>query len=241
MKHIDFLYTSILIVLFNFFSFGQIQEKPKEYTKIKFVYQSKVNYDFDEKGIYGDTIQLKIDIPNKKFRKLQSTTDSTKTIGFIPYKNLTVDEIGHLRSILYHTNVRTEMVYKVKSKKAISKAYFCSDQQTKDIFTNYFGYNCEEIESFRTLIIFKDGKHKVISYSNVVTYKESAVKWIEDMENVGTYEYKTKDMVYTNAIIVDPNLDKHISPIHPFTNCDYGITKVITSLGTTNLISVTYE
>lgn len=242
MKHLDFLYTSAFIVFFQFFSFGQIQEKPKEFKKIKFVYQSKANFGFNHKGIFGDTILLKIDIPNKKFIKLQSATDSTKIIGFIPYKNLTPDEISHLRSVIFHTNVRTDVVYKVKSKKAISKSYFCSDQQTKEIFANYLGDSCKETESFQNLIIFKDGKYKVISEFSVGTYKvEKAVKWNEDMENVGTYENEYKGMVYTNAIIVDPTLDKHISPLPPFTNCDYGITKILSTKATTELISVTYE
>lgn len=241
MKILYFPYLLFLNVLINFVSYGQIQEKPKEFTKIYFVYETKSTYRFDRNGIFGDTIQLKTDLPNNKFKKIQSITDSTKTIGFIPYKNLSDNEIKHLRTILFHTNIRTEIVYNLKKNKAYSKAYFCSDKQTKEIFTNFLGNNCDEIESSINIFVFKDQKYKVISDNGIFNYKENLVKWIDGMDNIGTYEVKTKNEIYTNAIIIDPNLDRHISPIQPFSNCDYGIKKVISIGHTIDLISVTYE
>ncbi|MFT6749774.1 MAG: hypothetical protein ACJAQ1_001729, partial [Flavobacterium sp.] len=43
------------------------------------------------------------------------------------------------------------------------------------------------------------------------------------------------------AVIMDRTLDKHITPIPLFGNCNYGITTVISKYYTTNLISLFYE
>jgi hypothetical protein len=65
----------------------------------------------------------------------------------------------------------------------------------------------------------------------------------KEYPDIGTYKidnYYDKEK-QTNAVIMDRTLDKHITPIPLFGNCNYGITTVISKYYTTNLISLFYE
>jgi hypothetical protein len=47
--------------------FSQFEEKPINYKKINFVYETKSNYFIDENGIYADSLLIKLDFPEIKF------------------------------------------------------------------------------------------------------------------------------------------------------------------------------
>ena len=60
----------LCFILVTFKMFSQIEEKPINYKKIIFVYETKSNYFIDEDGVYADSLLIKLDFPEIKFTTL---------------------------------------------------------------------------------------------------------------------------------------------------------------------------
>lgn len=236
-----------LLTLFLFYSsaiFSQIEEAPTAYSKIYFTYTKKSNYYVDEKGIYADTLLLKLDFPEKTFFKRTFPKDSTIIAGFIPINFLTDTDRITLNSIAQKNYSRTEVVFDVKEKKStitkiltdnsliptalfalLTKTPFQSKPSTSDITYK---------ENFRYLVENK-------AENTLDSYEKNVIKWIEGYENVGLFEYKMNGQIMTNLVFVDPKLNKHIVPTILFANCEFGISKVVSIPFTVELIKVSYK
>ena len=98
--------------------FSQIEESPIKYSKIYFTYTKKSNYYFTDKGIYADTLLLKIDLPNKKFTLTKFPNNDSITAGFIPIDELTKNDNTILSNSASRNFSTTEVVFDVKKRKA---------------------------------------------------------------------------------------------------------------------------
>ncbi len=71
-------------VFVTFEMFSQIEEKPINYKKIIFVYETKSNYFIDEDGIYADSLLIKLDFPEIKFTIVKNLIQNENYNSFIP-------------------------------------------------------------------------------------------------------------------------------------------------------------
>jgi uncharacterized glyoxalase superfamily protein PhnB len=73
------------------------------------------------------------------------------------------------------------------------------------------------------------------------SYADNLITWEENMKNIGTFNHEQDGYSYTSLVLVDADLDKHINPTFLFTNCEFGVKKVVSLLVTCELVSVRYE
>ena len=110
-------YYSILFIIFQHFLVNsQIQNEPKEYSKIIYTYHKKSNYIVNEKGIYADTILLKMDLPNKKFAKVKSPVDSLKIVGYIPLYNIDDNDKLNIKRNILKCYSKINVIFDLKKK-----------------------------------------------------------------------------------------------------------------------------
>ena len=115
--------------------FSQIEESPIKYSKIYFTYTKKSNYYFTDKGIYADTLLLKIYLPNKKFTLTKFPNNDSITAGFIPIDELTKNDNAILSNSASRNFSTTEVVFDVKKRKAtITKIFTDNSLIPKDFF-----------------------------------------------------------------------------------------------------------
>ena len=90
----------LLCVFTTFQMFSQIEEKPSTYKKINFVYETKSNYLIDENGIYADSLLIKLDFPEIKFKTVNKIIENVNYNSYIPLKLFNESNIEKLCSIL---------------------------------------------------------------------------------------------------------------------------------------------
>lgn len=249
MKYIFFL---ILSSYFAFSSIAQIELPINHYKKIIFKYETKPNFYFENEGIFADTFLLKKEFPRIKYILKKSPKDTLQNIGYLAKENMNTEEIIKLRSIIFHLYNQREFTYNVKSRKTKIKGSLCADAECKNIFKTFFKRNEFGTSIVPSTIEYYDERNIMIenrvSGSFETNYNSNLINWSNELETAGFYsEYSrdhdnsNKQFLYINAIIVNPELDKHINPIHLFKNCDFGVKKIISKYYTTTLVSVRYE
>lgn len=234
----------IILVHFNF-SFSQIEEPKTMFSKIYFKYKIDSNYIFDEKGIYADPFLLKKDFPNLTYELMKSPKDSLKQVGFILLNKLNNTDRYRLRDVLFRFNATNELEYDVVKKTVSHSKTYMDDIETKkfvrDILKVDSLYFCQTKPS---VITYKKNKHYKVKnecINSTESYEDHLIIWEENAPNIGTFNYLFDNYSYTNLIVINPKLDKHINPTYLYANCDYGVKKVISLLFTCDLISVKYE
>lgn len=73
------------------------------------------------------------------------------------------------------------------------------------------------------------------------SYESNKIKWVENTENTGVFEHVDNLFTYKSVVIVDKSLSKYIVPTTLFSNCDYGVSKIIALPYTIDLFSVSYK
>lgn len=232
------------LILYSSSLFSQIEETPKEYDKIVFRYTKKSNYYFNKKGLYADTLLLKIDFPDKKFVMSKFPNDSTSTAGFIPIYKLDTKDNIILRKIVSQNYSSTEVIFDVKKRKStITKKFTDTSLIPKDLF-DFLTVKPIQFKPVPSFITYKDNFQYLVENSienTVDSYEKNTIKWIEGNEKVGMFDYQLNNLILTNLIYVDPKLNKYIVPTTLFSNCEFGVTKIISLLFTVELVSVSYK
>lgn len=238
---------TLILILFFFFPsiiFSQIEEAPKEYKKIYFTYTKKSNYYFNKKGLYADTLLLKIDFPEKKFTLTKFPNDSTLTAGFIPIYNLDAKDNDKLKSIASQNFSTTEVVFDVKERKSTITKIFTDNKLIPIDLFNFLSTKPTQFKPNSSIITYKENYQYLVDNAvenTLDSFAKNTIKWIEGTENVGLFDYQLRNLTLTNLVYVDPKLNKYIVPTILFSNCEYGVTKIISVPFTVELISVNYK
>ena len=227
-------------VFVTFEMFSQIQEKPINYKKINFVYETKSNYFIDEDGIYADSLLIKLDFPEIKFTTVNKFIENENYNSFIPLKILNESNIKKLCDILYHTNQKFIGEYDVEKNETNFRVER-NDELTKKIFKNILN---EPYSNFFYKIVIKFSKNKIhMNYPSVnytFTINEKAKNIIMENQLIGRYKEVVNNLEFSNVVSLNINLDSKIMPDDIFTNNNYGVEIIKKLKETTILKSVKY-
>ena len=227
-------------VLVTFKMFSQIEEKPANFKKIKFVYETKSNYFIDEEGIYADSLLIKLDFPEIKFTTVNTLIENENYNSFIPLKQLKESNIKKLCGILYHTNQKFIGEYDVE-KNETSYSVERNDELTKKIFKNILKKSYSTFFYKKVVKFSKDKIH--INYPSVnytFTITEKAKNIILENQLIGRYKEVVNNLEFSNVVLLNINLDSKIMPDDIFTNNNYGVEAIKKLNETTILKSVKY-
>jgi hypothetical protein len=221
--------------------FSQISEKPLQYKKIHFVYETKSNYHVNQEGVYADSLLFQLDFPEVPFTALDSTGVASNYNAFVPWSGLSTTDIKKLSGILYHVNEKFIGVYDVTKDETHFKV-FRNDEETKHIFKTIFK---ERYYNFSYTIIIKHRKNSIrinypsVSYDFTIAEKINKIDYID--ETLGQFTLKEKDRVWSNIVVLNPSLDPNIMPEDIFSNNNFGIETIKKMNYTTQLKSVSYS
>jgi hypothetical protein len=228
--------------------FSQLNPPIPNPKKITFTYKTNPNIFFINDELYADTLVFKGVIPKVKYKLITSPKDSTKIIGTIKKEQIKTKYLKELAGFISHNSSIKEIQYVVSERKSAVKMT-PSTQECEEFFIQFFKrpYVLFDNAVKKIELLYDDENKKFTTktaYSNSSnSYSRNFLKWYPNFPDVGSYE--TDDLYIqkkqTNAVVIDKTLDKHISPIPLFGNCNYGITTVISRFYTTTLISVQYE
>ncbi|WP_296685255.1 hypothetical protein [Flavobacterium sp.] len=220
--------------------FSQIEEKPINYKKINFVYETKSNYFIDENGIYADSLLIKLDFPEIKFTTVNELIENKNYNSFIPLKHLKGSNIKKLCGILYHTNQKFIGEYDAE-KNETNYRIERNDELTKKIFKNILK---ERYSNFFYKKVIKFSKNKIhLNYPSVnytFTITEKAKNIIMENQVIGRYKEVVNNIEFSNVVLLNINLDSKIMPDDFFTNNNYGVEVIKKLNATTILKSVKY-
>jgi len=228
-------------VFVTFKMFSQIEEKPINYKKINFVYETTSNYFIDEDGIYADSLLIKLDFPEIKFTTVNKLIENENYNSFIPLKNLNESNSKKLSSILYHTNQKFIGEYDVEKNETNFRVER-NDELTKKIFKDILK---TPYSNFFYKIVIKYSKDKIyLKYPSVnytFTINEKAKNIIMENQLIGRYKEVVNNLEFSNVVLLNINLDSKIMPEDIFINNNYGV-EVIKKLNETTILkSVKYN
>jgi len=231
---------ALCCIFVTFKMFSQIEEKPINYKKINFVYETKSNYFIDEDGIYADSLLIKLDFPEIKFTTVNKLIENENYTSFIPLKQLKESNIKKLCSILYHTNQKFIGEYDAE-KNETNYRVERNDELTKNIFKNILKERYSNL-FYKKVIKFSKDKI-VLNYPSVnytFTITEKAKNIIMENKVIGRYNEVVNNIKFSNVVLLNINLDSKIMPDDIFTNNNFGV-EVIKKLNETTILkSVKY-
>lgn len=230
-------------MLYNL-GFSQIQEKPENFSKIKYTYHTSSNYYINEKGVYADTLLFQIDFPGKKYGKTQSIIDSTYIVGFIPKYSFNAEEKVQLnRKISLYYNSR-EVIHDLTTNKSEITITKPNVNLIPETIQNFIGPIPQLFNptSTSTITYLNDTKYLVENTveKTVDSYKNNVISWLDEKKEMGLFDYNLNQFTFKNLVIIDKNLDAAIVPTIRFANCEYGIMQIIAIPFTVTLVKVEY-
>ena len=230
----------LCFILVTFKMSSQIEEKPINYKKIIFVYETKSNYFIDEDGVYADSLLIKLDFPEIKFTTLNKLIENEIYNSFIPLKHLKESNIKKLCNILYHTNQKFIGEYDME-KNETNYRVERNDELTKKIFKYILKERYSKFFYTKVIMFSKDTIH--LNYPRVnytFTITEIAKKIIMENQVLGRYKEVINNLEFSNEVLLNINLDSKIMPDDIFTNNNYGVEVIKKLNATTFLKSVKY-
>ena len=229
-----------ILITFNLLSFSQT----KSYKKIIFTYKCKPNMIFKGNLAYVDTTLLKLEYPKIKYQLTKSPEDSLKKVGMFSVKNLSPEDLSKLKGFIFHTYTEKTYKYNLKRTASYDNGSLCQDEECQKIYKLLSGTTTNGSDFYPNRIKYKEEKKQFKRTNLNVTdydYKDNIIEWVEGFENIGRYIYKGEYNYYTNIVEFNPKLDKHVTPMPLFANCEYGVEKLYTIYTTTELVSVKYK
>lgn len=237
--------TLLLLTITIWTTLAQIQEAPEKYKRIKYSYQTVSNYYFNEKGVYADTLLFQIDLPLKKYALTKFPQDTTFTVGFIPKYNFTPEEKFKLKMRVYNYYKTRNVVFDVAKRQCSISIITADESLIPPNIVAFFEKDDYPMNKVSTsTITYKDNYQYLVenkAENTLDSYEKNQIEWIKGSENVGLFDYPLGNLLFKNLIFVDPKLNKHIVPTTLYSNCEYGVTKVIAIPFIVNLTKVEYE
>ncbi|WP_298147602.1 hypothetical protein [Flavobacterium sp.] len=229
---------AITLFFLNVVAYAQIQERPADFKKIKFVYETTSNYRIENQRVYADTTLLKVDFPTLKWSRSPKLDGSSEY--YLPLTRLSAEHLNKLKSILYHENQTYIGEYdKVKDKTIFQVVR--GDKVTREIFKEVFKDSYENFK-YRIEINYKKGTYDLyyprVSYNRTVAEHSFKIEYKND--TIGVFVINTVKNVYKNLVLLNKNLDAKIMPDELFSNATCGVAIVKSLRSTTVLKSVEY-
>lgn len=230
----------IFAFILSFISFYSISQSKK----IHFVYYKKSNFYANEKGIYADTLLLKNSYLIHKYILTKHPKDVTKTVGFIDYKLLSDEEKKIVIDIFSLSNFKYDCYYNVKKNKTSMYVTRIDNDETQNLLKKLFK---ETYSSYYNRIYIDHNKNEMFSTNSFfgTVYKffpnNLVINWYDATKISGEYTFTVEKATFKDLIVVDPALEKHVTPYNTFANCEYGVQKIVSFYDTTELISVNLE
>lgn len=246
MKNIKIFLTLSLIIVFHFSTKAQITTTPKSFSKIHFIFHHTCNIIVNEQGVFADTLLLKFYFPNLKYKKVSVPNEDNIFGGFVAFNNLSETDVERIIGTISHSTYETVGLYNVKKNRTFLLGKRIKDDVTakklKQILNKsygngfysrkYFSFNNNLLEVFNSFGGIRDIK---------MCPERNLIKWIDKDLFVGEYNEGNEKITTTNLVQFSPDLDKHITPILLFGNCEYGIFKIKSVFETIELKEVYYD
>jgi hypothetical protein len=244
---------TVILLLVCFKIFSQIEKPIENPKKISFTYKTTPNIHFEKNALFADTLLFKTLFPNKIYELVNSENTNSKILGKIFKSDLNEREMAVLGEVVYHSFNEEFYTYNVLKNTVKIKGSICKTKDCHDVFKIFFedqdisgtDFLTREIKYFDAEQMIKTKSYfgnaqmdkKSINYSN------NTVTWIDTTNHIGEYttlkENKTVDN--TIRITADQTLNKHITPIDLFANCEFGIISMKSKNATIKLTKVVYE
>ncbi len=232
------LHLAISLLFVNAFAFAQIQERPADFKKIKFVYETKSNYKIENQRVYADTLLFRENFPNLKWS--QQPKQDGGTDFYVPVANFTSEQITRLKSILYHENQTFFGEYDKEKDKTVFRV-IRDDKATRKIFREVFNDSYHDFH-YKVKINYKKGTYDI--YYPRVSYKRSIAEHLNSIivqnDTVGMFKKTILNKISKNVVLLDAKLDAKIMPDELFSNNVYGVKRIKNVQTTTVLKSVEY-
>lgn len=229
----------ILICLFLVANFANAQTADlKNYSKIKFVYESNPNYAFEEAGIVGYPDLLKKEFPLRKIQ-ISANADSLKS-GFIPYKELSELDKKNIQARMVHDAERIVGIYDRASNSTTIVIFRSGTKSHKDL-EKYFklpstGSSSKGIIDYKKKMF----SHGYTIYNNDKKFKKVFYDLNFTSENTALFYFKNKEKTRCNAEF-KIGLPLYVTPNILFSNGKNGVKQISNIYSTTELVSVVYE
>jgi hypothetical protein len=241
-------FITILLVFIVFENLlGQINPPISNPKKISFVYKTNPNVFFDNNNLYADTLIFKVLLPKLKYQLANSPKDSTKIYGSVKREQLKNKHLKELAGYISHNCSTKEFVYSIKENKSVV-VLTPYTQECDEFFIEFFKkplvLYSNAVRKYELLYDDENNKTTTInSYSSSSnSYSKNILKRYPNLPDIGSFVNKNYDnSKETLAVITNETLDKYITPIPLFINCNVGVTNVISRYYTTTLVSVKYE
>ncbi len=217
---------------------------PEDFKEIHFIYERKANATFTDRGLFADTLLLKLHFPDVKFKKQPNPKDTTQIYGFVPVERFSIGDQKMLRSMIYHLNEKYDGYYDREKNKTVIYAVRY-DKEMEKAFRKHF--RSSEYGVFKYKIHIDYAKQTVLtdypmaSYDRNFSEIQSQIKFTDAEKLYGFFEEKTKAYLLNNLVLIDRNLNDKITLGKIFENNEFGVHKIITADSTTELKSVTYK
>ncbi|UQD54881.1 hypothetical protein [Flavobacterium sp. K5-23] len=234
-----------LILLTNIaIGYSQFEETPKYYKKIVFTYHQKSTIHIDNRGIYADTLLLNHYFPDLNFQKTTLPQNDIRTGGFIQMNQLSEADKNKLVAIISKRTYKIEGKYNLKKNKTTLRCSRIEINDTKALIKKHLNKSYRDFY-FKDIIDYKKNRRSVnYQYTGITEnfdIEKNKIEWTTTDPSIGKYNTTKNNLTYTNIVLINPKLEKHISPIVLFGNCESGIEKITTFDYTAELISISYQ
>ena len=216
---------------------------PEAFSRIKFIYEQKSNFNILNKILYADTLLMKTTFPKLAFIKVENPEDHSKIVASIDMHNLSNVDKNKLASELYHNTHTINGVFDVKKNKttltfnrgssALSKTFKENFRKSSPpfVFKIFVDYNSKQI----------DTNYPSTNYSESFDSQLKKINFINGDNCLGTYTFQTNKGYYTNVVTLNKKYNNKITSDIIFSNNDFGVSEIVSLFDTTTLISVVYE
>lgn len=208
------------------------------YSKIKFVYESKPNFTFGKKGITGSLELLEKEFP---YIKPQVVTDKNSlNSAFISYTQLTELDKTNLKAFMVHHAERIVGEYD-KATNSTKIDVFRNGTKAHDEIAKYLKISVNGVDSQGSI----DYTQKVLTHGNPYynyskKFDEMAFDVTFSSKMSGNYYYKNVDKTKCTAQFSE-DLPVYVTPNILFTNSTVGVKELSNIYSTVKLVSVDYE
>ena len=216
---------------------------PVAFSTIKFIYEQNSNFNILNKVLYADTILMKTEFPQVKFKKVENPEDLSKIIAAVEIQSLNKEDKKKVKSQLYHGTHTINGIFDVKK----NKTYLSFKRGNAAISKTFIENFATDVTPFAFNIIIDYDKKIIIrnypnaNYSNSFSKEMKEIKFIDSKPVLGTFSYSTVKGLHTDLVEMNIKNDAKITTDIIFTNNKYGVDKVISLYTTTTLKSVIYE
>jgi hypothetical protein len=238
--------TSFINLTILFFSFTLFYQSPKKTQKIHFVYHIKSNCELYEDGMYADTLLLKQgSLKSLPFQLKKHPKDASKIVGFVEYKNLTKNQKSTIVGIFEHNNIKLDCYYNPKKDQTIVYTNRYENDNDRLLLKKYLNKTYTPSLNNKAYVDYKTNQRSYMNspISSTLEFdpRKMTIEWFDDTKTAGQFKISNGKFTFTDLIVANPDIDKHITPTYLFSNCEYGIQKVVSIFQTMELISYEYK